>query len=145
MNEESSDAEINTTSAAATIPAWAQKRLVWGAVLMGVAVALGAFGAHGLKSHTDAQGLAIWETAVRYQTWHALALLVLSVAWDHLSPKQFRAATMCMLVGIFIFSGSLYVLVLSGIKWLGAITPIGGVLFIIGWILTVIGAVKQRN
>lgn len=110
---------------------------------MGLAVALGAFGAHGLKGHTDAHGLAVWETAVRYQAWHGLALLLLSIGWNRLSPRSFRAATMCMLIGIFIFSGSLYVLVLSGIKWLGAITPIGGLLFIIGWIITTVGAWRK--
>jgi uncharacterized membrane protein YgdD (TMEM256/DUF423 family) len=121
-----------------------RRTLFWGAVFMKVAVALGAFGAHGLKGHTDANGLATWETAVRYQAWHALALLILAAVWDRVSPRLFRAATICMMVGILIFSGSLYVLVLSGVKWLGAVTPIGGLLLITGWMCTALGALRQK-
>jgi uncharacterized membrane protein YgdD (TMEM256/DUF423 family) len=117
-----------------------RRTFIWGAIFMAIAVALGAFGAHGLKSHTDAQGLATWETAVRYQAWHGLALLVLSASWARLSPRFYRWSTICMIAGVFIFSGSLYILVLSGIKWLGAITPIGGLLFIAGWILAALAS-----
>lgn len=107
---------------------------VTGAIATGLAVALGAFGAHGLKSHTDAAGLATWETAVRYQVIHGLALLILTSVKDSITAKAADTIFFCFLFGMLIFSGSLYTLVLSGIKWLGAITPIGGLLFLIGWL-----------
>jgi len=109
---------------------------VTGAILMGLAVTLGAFGAHGLKDYTDAAGLATWETAVRYQALHGLALLILSLAVNWFSVRSFNIVYFCFLFGVLVFSGSLYILVLSGIKWLGAITPIGGVLMIVGWVVT---------
>lgn len=113
--------------------------------MMAVAVALGAFGAHGLKGHTDAYGLAVWETAVRYHAWHALGLMVLALVARGrsgltLQGKALKVAGACLTGGILIFSGSLYALVLSGQKWLGAITPIGGVLFIVGWITAAVSA-----
>lgn len=121
-------------------------RLVFrtGAILAGLAVALGAFGAHGLKSHTDAAGLQIWETAARYHFFHALALLMVALAWQRYSSRAFKAIVICFLAGIAIFSGSLYVLVLSGIKWLGAITPIGGTLLIIGWIILAVAHTRGQ-
>jgi len=115
-----------------------------GAAVMALAVVLGAFGAHGLKGHTDAAGLATWETAVRYQAWHGLALLALALAGDLLSARGQKAAAWCFGVGILIFSGSLYVLVLSGVKWLGAITPIGGVAMIAGWIIATVSAWRSK-
>lgn len=120
------------------------RMFVMGAVFMGIAVALGAFGAHGLRAHTDANGLATWETAVRYQAWHALGLMLLSLAGTQLRPGAVKPAGICFVIGTLIFSGSLYTLVLTGQKWLGAITPIGGVLFIIGWILTAVQVRKFR-
>ena len=131
------------THAVSALPVKAKQTLILGAILMGLAVALGAFGAHGLKAHTDAYGLATWETAVRYQAWHSLALLFLALGWNAVAPKMLRSATICMVLGILIISGSLYVLVLSGLKWLGAITPIGGILLIAGWILTAVGAARR--
>lgn len=119
--------------------------LVSGCLVMALAVALGAFGAHGLKAHTDAYGLATWETAVRYQAWHGLGLLILTAANQYFPRKTSKAAALCMLTGIAIFSGSLYVLVLSGIKWLGAITPIGGVLLIVAWLVLAVGAENQKT
>ncbi len=101
---------------------------------------MGAFGAHGLKRHLSPEMLVIFETGVRYQMYHALALL--AAAWavtvfDHKSI--FRAGT-CFTAGIIIFSGSLYLLALSGIKMFGAVTPIGGVLLILGWFFLIRGA-----
>lgn len=106
---------------------------ITGAIVTGLAVVLGAFGAHGLKGHTDPHGLNIWETGVRYQAMHGLALLIMAAAWTRYSERALRIIFWCFLVGTVIFSGSLYVLVLSGLDWMGAITPIGGVLFLIGW------------
>jgi uncharacterized membrane protein YgdD (TMEM256/DUF423 family) len=99
--------------------------------LMGVA--LGAFGAHALRARVSAADLAIFETGVRYQMYHALALLF--VAW--LATRSAGPATSlagwAFTTGILVFSGSLYVLLLSGQRWLGAVTPIGGVAFLVGW------------
>lgn len=100
-----------------------------GAVVAAVGVALGAFGAHGLKDLVAPDMLANWETGVRYQMYAALALLVLG-----LRPEQ-RRAPILLLAGTAIFSGTLYVMALTGLRWLGAITPIGGVLLIAGLLL----------
>lgn len=108
-----------------------------GALLAGVAVALGAFAAHGLKSHLDLYSQGIWETAVRYQFWHALGLLALDPLARH--HRQVRAQRLFLVsgraffAGVVLFSGSLYVLALSGIKALGMVTPLGGVGFLVGW------------
>ncbi|MCA8941148.1 MAG: DUF423 domain-containing protein [Planctomycetes bacterium] len=103
-----------------------------GAALAGLAVAAGAFGAHGLKATLEPGDLAIFETAVRYQMYHALALLACAA----LAARGFRIglAPWALLLGTMVFSGSLYLLVLLDVRWLGAITPIGGVVMIVGWI-----------
>jgi uncharacterized membrane protein YgdD (TMEM256/DUF423 family) len=101
-----------------------------GAVLALLAVALGAFGTHTLKEIVTPERLQTFETGVRYQMYHALALLIMSA----LPLKQYRAAWF-LLFGTIIFSGSLYLLVLSGVGVFGAITPIGGILQMIGWVL----------
>ncbi|MFT4549323.1 MAG: uncharacterized membrane protein YgdD (TMEM256/DUF423 family) [Verrucomicrobiales bacterium] len=99
------------------------------AVLGLIGVALGAFGAHGLeKMIEDPKRLATWDTAVFYHLTHAVMLYLIAVG-----GRLRRAAWICMALGVLIFSGSLYVLVLSGIGWLGAITPVGGVFFLVGW------------
>lgn len=104
-------------------------------LLGGLAVALGAFGAHALEGRLSAGDLATYETAVRYQFYHALALIAVVVVlgrWPQATAAI--AAGWLFVAGIAIFSGSLYVLVFSGIRWLGAITPIGGVAMIAGWL-----------
>ena len=104
-------------------------------LLGGLAVALGAFGAHALEGRLSAGDLATYETAVRYQFYHALALIAVVVVlgrWPQATAAI--AAGWLFVAGIVIFSGSLYVWVFSGIRWLGAITPIGGVAMIAGWI-----------
>eukprot|EP00005_Dracoamoeba_jomungandri_P003420 CAMPEP_0174260872 /NCGR_PEP_ID=MMETSP0439-20130205/10822_1 /TAXON_ID=0 /ORGANISM="Stereomyxa ramosa, Strain Chinc5" /LENGTH=118 /DNA_ID=CAMNT_0015345223 /DNA_START=15 /DNA_END=371 /DNA_ORIENTATION=+ len=106
-------------------------RSLWftlGSLSAGVAVMMGAFGAHALKkSYSDSQ-LVVWETACRYQFYHSLALLAVALA-----PRQSNGAGYMFSAGIVLFSGSLYALTLTGIKKLGAITPIGGVCYIVGW------------
>jgi uncharacterized membrane protein YgdD (TMEM256/DUF423 family) len=100
------------------------------AVLCFLAVALGAFGAHALKETLAAnQTTEVWKTAVLYHLIHALALLVLAVL-----PATGRATSMLFISGIGLFSGSLYLLALTNIKWLGAITPLGGLCFLAGWL-----------
>ena len=122
--------------------------IIAGAVNAAIAVAFGAFGAHALKEKLSAHYLAIWETAVQYQMFHAIGLLAVGIL---MSSSLFGASTQLtwagylLLAGIIIFSGSLYVLSLSGIGILGAITPIGGVAFIAGWIMLIIAAVKYTN
>lgn len=108
---------------------------------MFLSVALGAFAAHGLKSRLDAGMLSVFETGVRYQTYHALALF--AVAWL-LSRGPSRAvewAGYCFLAGIAVFSGSLYALSLSGIRKFGAVTPLGGLLFLAGWAILAFASV----
>jgi uncharacterized membrane protein YgdD (TMEM256/DUF423 family) len=122
--------------------------IIAGAVNAAIAVAFGAFGAHALKEKLSEHYLAIWETAVQYQMFHAIALLAVGIL---MSPSLFGTVTQLswagylILAGIIIFSGSLYVLSLTGIGILGAITPIGGVAFIAGWIMLIVAAVKFSN
>jgi len=111
-----------------------------GAILGGTGVALGAFGAHGLRSRVDADLVAIFETGVRYHLIHALALLAVGWAGARWPGSSIQAAGVLFLVGTLIFSGSLYILALSGQRWLGAITPIGGVAFLAGWACLAWGA-----
>ena len=113
-----------------------------GAVLCGVGVIFGAFGAHGLRDRLSADMLAVFETGVRYHLIHSLALLAVAWASSKWPGFYISAAGWCFLVGIMIFSGSLYILAISGIRWLGAITPIGGLGLIVGWGLLAVGALK---
>ena len=96
-------------------------------------VALGAFAAHGLKTQLSADYLAVFQTGVHYQMLHALALLALAALWQRLGGSLLTAAV-CFCVGILLFSGSLYALTLSGISALGMITPVGGLMFLAGWL-----------
>jgi len=107
--------------------------VVTAAVLLMIGVAAGAFGAHGLKRIVDTDMLAIWHTAVLYQLVHGLGMLLLALLAAQIGAPLLGAAGAVMLAGVLIFSGSLYVLVLTGTKWLGAITPIGGMAFIVAW------------
>jgi uncharacterized membrane protein YgdD (TMEM256/DUF423 family) len=110
-------------------------RLVIFASLLGLTgVAAGAFGAHGLRETLEATNhLETWKTAAHYQLIHAVALLALA-AWQAHSPSTWaRRAGLCWLTGTLLFSGSLYALALGGPKWLGPVTPLGGLLLIIGW------------
>lgn len=124
-----------------------------GAVISGaihgfLVVALGAFGAHALEGVLTEYSIGIWETAVQYQMFHATALLVIGVLMSSKllgNVKQLKWAAICMNLGIIFFSGSLFVLAISGIGILGAITPIGGVLFLLGWIFTIVSISKHAN
>ncbi len=108
--------------------------LTAGAVLGGLAVAAGAFGAHGLKAFLDAHGQAAnWETASRYALFHALATVAVGTLAALRPAPGLTAAGWCFLVGTAIFSGCLFALAISGVKLLGAVVPIGGVLLIVGW------------
>jgi uncharacterized membrane protein YgdD (TMEM256/DUF423 family) len=109
--------------------------LVMGALNAAIAVAMGAFGAHGLKARVDAALLDTWGTASLYHFHHALALLLVGVLAKQFGPSGLVAAGWTLFAGMVIFSGSLYLLVLSGQRWLGAITPIGGTALIVGWLM----------
>lgn len=118
-----------------------------GAIFGAMSVGMGAFGAHGLRSRVvdgslEPRLLEVWETAAQYQMYHALALLF--VAW--LATQGDSTATSvsgwAFVVGVAVFSGSLYTMTLTGLRWLGAITPIGGVAFIVGWIALAVASSK---
>jgi uncharacterized membrane protein YgdD (TMEM256/DUF423 family) len=112
-----------------------------GALCAALGIALGAFGAHALRSHLEPRDLETFETAVRYQMYHAFALF--GAAWLLSRDVPYAAAAAWAFVaGIVIFSGSLYLLVATGQRWLGAVTPLGGLSFIAGWILLALAANK---
>lgn len=116
-----------------------------GSVSAGLAVALGAFGAHALKGRQAADMLANFETGVRYQMYHALALLAVAWAVQRWAGSALPVAAGWLLVaGTMLFSFSLYFLALSGVRWLGAITPLGGVAFVAGWLCLVLAAWRGR-
>jgi uncharacterized membrane protein YgdD (TMEM256/DUF423 family) len=104
------------------------------AFLLAIAVAAGAFGAHALKNILSPERLETWQTAVQYHAWHALGLMLIAMIGVQFDVG-IRWPASLILAGIIVFSGSLYVLSLTGANWLGAITPIGGIAFIAGWIL----------
>lgn len=122
----------------------ARSIMIAGAVLGGLGVALGAFGAHGLKNMATAEMLQIWETAVRYHMYHALALVGLGLFVDRHPGGPARVAAALWIVGVAIFSGTLYAMTLTGARWLGAITPIGGVGLIAGWIAFALAVIRLR-
>ncbi len=99
-----------------------------------MAVVLGAFGAHGLKGRLTVEMLATFEVGVRYQMYHSLALFAVAWAMSRWPRADIAAAGWLFIAGTLIFSGSLYLLSVTGIRWLGAITPIGGLAFILGWL-----------
>jgi uncharacterized membrane protein YgdD (TMEM256/DUF423 family) len=115
-----------------------------GAISAFIGVAAGAFGAHGLKNSLSAEMLAIFETGVRYQMYHAFALL--AVAWAHsrFPGSIVTTSGWLFIIGTIIFSGSLYALSLTETRWLGAITPIGGLAFLGGWLCLAYAALKAN-
>jgi uncharacterized membrane protein YgdD (TMEM256/DUF423 family) len=123
--------------------------LLIGTVLAGLAVALGAFGAHGLKRLVDTETVGIYQTGVQYQMYHALALLAVGILGDRISNHLLGYAGFLFIGGIVLFSGSLYLI--ASLKAMnkvvvpavGIITPLGGLLFIIGWIVLLIAIVKK--
>ena len=108
-----------------------------GAVAAFIAVALGAFGAHSLKTKLSADMLNIFEIGVRYQMYHALGLIAVAWATTRWPEANLNAAGWAFIVGIVVFSGSLYLLSATDIRWLGAITPLGGLAFLIGWAILI--------
>ena len=119
--------------------------LIVGAIAGALAVSIGAFGAHGLKTILLAtQRTETFELAVRYQFYHTFALLLTGLLMEFFDTKRLRWAALSFLIGIVIFSGSLYTLSLMGLTWLGAITPLGGLAFIMGWLFLLMGFSKRK-
>ena len=114
-----------------------------GALLAFLDVAFGAFGAHALRERLSPDLLAVFETGVRYQMYHALAILIVAVVLSRSENARAVWAGWCFVLGIVLFSGSLYVLALTGAGILGAITPIGGVFFLAGWFFLMIAAIAK--
>jgi uncharacterized membrane protein YgdD (TMEM256/DUF423 family) len=114
-----------------------------GAISAFLSVAAGAFGAHALKEKLSPDLLAVFETGARYQMYHALALILVGVVETSKPDGWIRSAGYALIVGTVLFSGSLYVLALTGVRWLGAITPLGGMGFLVGWALLAWGALRD--
>lgn len=126
-----------------------KQALISGALLSGVAVILGAFGAHALKEVLDPNQLNTFEVGVRYQFYHSFALLITGIIYQSYPAKQVKLAATFFLIGIALFSGSLYLMTLFnvqgvvGLRGVGAVTPVGGVFFILGWVMLLIGIIKK--
>ncbi len=122
------------------------ERTLWiaGAAMAGLSVAIGAFGAHALRARLEPARLATFETAVQYHMLHAVALLAVAALMGRVQSQQLLLLSGGLFTaGIFLFSGSLYALAITGITWLGAITPLGGIAFIGGWLCMGIAAWKM--
>jgi len=117
--------------------------LTLGAISAGISVAAGAFGAHALRARLTPGDLAIYETAARYEMYHALALVAVALVLERWPGALAQWAGWLFVAGTCIFSGSLYLLVLSGQRWLGAVTPIGGVAFLAGWTCLALHAARR--
>ena len=116
--------------------------LVVGAIFAGLSVILGAFAAHGLKSRLSEYALGVFQTAVEYQMYHALGLVLIGILGK--MGMQLSISGYFMIAGVLLFSGSLYALALTGIKWFGPITPIGGVCFIVAWAAMVVKILQMK-
>lgn len=106
-----------------------------GAITAAIGVMLGAFGAHALKERLDPQMLVVWQTAVQYHLIHALGMIAVALAATQIADSWVSWSGWLMFAGVCLFSGSPYLFVLTDTRWLGAITPLGGILFIAGWLL----------
>jgi len=123
-----------------------ERRFLFLGALSGlIAVAAGAFGAHGLKGRLAPEMLAVFETGARYQAYHALALLAVAALGRSFPGRALAAAGWLFIAGTIVFSGSLYALALSGVRALGAITPLGGAAFLAGWGCLAWAALRARG
>lgn len=116
-----------------------------GAVYAFLAVALGAFGAHGLKSALSPESLVVFQTGVRYHFYHSLAILLTGMIMDRFPLMVLHYAAGAFSLGVLLFSGSLYTLVLTHVSWVGVLTPVGGGLFLIGWVLLAMGVWRSSS
>jgi uncharacterized membrane protein YgdD (TMEM256/DUF423 family) len=118
--------------------------IILGAILGGLSVAAGAFGAHALRAQLEPRMLEVFETAARYQMYHALGLFGAAWLYQQTESQAAQVAGWAFLAGILLFSGSLYAMALTGVRALGAITPIGGIAFLVGWGALAVAALKLR-
>lgn len=126
------------------MPSTAKLFLILGGINAALVVMLGAFGAHGLKAKLTAEMLAVYQTGVHYHLFHALGLLAVGLVATQVADSVWlKWSGWLMLIGIILFSGSLYVLSVSGLRWLGMVTPFGGLAFIAAWIVFVIAIAKS--
>ena len=116
--------------------------LVAAAIFLALAVAIGAFGAHALKAGLTEDLLQIYKTGVEYHFYHSLGLLLIGILSLHMPSTLLNWSALLIGIGIVVFSGSLYLLAVSGVRWIGAVTPIGGLSFIAGWILLLLAVLK---
>ena len=114
-----------------------------GAVFGGLAVGAGAFGAHALKAHLSAEALGWWQTGAQYHLVHAVALVLTGLFAPRGRPRAIALAGLAFMSGIVLFSGSLYALALTGARWIGAVTPVGGLLLLVGWIALAASAARR--
>lgn len=122
----------------------AQLVMLIGIISSALGVAFGAFGAHGLKQILSTSSLHIYQTGVDYQMWHSLALILIGLSLQRMHTSRLLIlSAWIMLSGIILFSGSLYLLAITEIRWLGMITPLGGVSFLVAWVLFAIAIVKS--
>ncbi|MGI8508048.1 MAG: DUF423 domain-containing protein [Gemmatimonadaceae bacterium] len=127
------------------MPSTARLFLTLGSINAALAVVFGAFGAHALRARLTPEMLSVYHTGAQYHFYHALGLLLIAAIVMHVPGFGFaRAAGWLMTVGIVLFSGSLYLLAITGVRWLGAVTPLGGLAFIAAWVLLTIGALRLR-
>jgi uncharacterized membrane protein YgdD (TMEM256/DUF423 family) len=119
--------------------------LIFGTISGFAVVALGAFGAHSLKDILNENGKLIYERAVLYHMFHSIALIAVGLLQKTIKEVSFAPAGWAFLVGIFLFSGSLYFLAVTGLKWIGAITPLGGTAFLFGWAWLIFALTKTRS
>ena len=118
--------------------------LLFGLFFCGFSVLMGAFGAHALKDKLSEYSISIYDKAVFYQIFHAIGILLVSILGQVFNTQVFNTSGWLFIIGILLFSGSLFILSFTGIKWLGAITPIGGVMFIVGWFLLFFKVLKMQ-
>ena len=120
--------------------------LILASILLALAVVVGAFGAHIIQDMVTEERFAVYQTGVQYHFYHALGLMMIGLAAMHMAQnKLLRWSGYSMILGIIIFSGSLYLLTITDTGWLGAITPIGGLTFIAGWILFTLAVTRQQS
>jgi uncharacterized membrane protein YgdD (TMEM256/DUF423 family) len=120
--------------------------LILGCINAATAVSMGAFGAHSLKNRITEDMLLVFQTAVQYHFYHSLGLMIIGVLTIHLKPEKYiKIAGWMMFIGIILFSGSLYTLSTTSMRWVGFITPIGGIAFIVSWVFIAIAAWKRSS
>lgn len=127
-----------------TLHPLAKRSLVLGSLLLALAVLIGAFGAHGLKSFVDADKLVTFETGVRYHFFHAFGLMIVGILQQMFQNLRLNVSVYAFLVGILLFSFNCYFYVLSGMKMFAMIVPVGGVLFVLGWIVLLVRLLRLR-